>query len=108
MKQSASSERCTRVDRLNRTERPALAADKIQGVKELMKLLRLTAKPSTSRASAGRTARHDHAQPPAQLVRTLTAALLAGILAAGSGSPAFAQDPGQSPPPQEQQQRPPL
>jgi outer membrane protein len=73
-----------------------------------MKLLRLTAKPSTSRASAGRTARHDHAQPPAQLLRTLTAALLAGILAAGSGSPAFAQDPGQSPPPQEQQQRPPL
>jgi outer membrane protein TolC len=38
----------------------------------------------------------------------MAAALLAGLLAMGSGSPAFAQDPGQSPPPQEQEQHPPL
>jgi outer membrane protein TolC len=38
----------------------------------------------------------------------MAAALLAGLLAMGSGSLAFAQDPGQSPPPQEQEQHPPL
>ncbi len=41
-----------------------------------------------------------------QAVRALTAALLAGLLAGGTGSPAFAQDPGQSPPPSQQQQPP--
>jgi outer membrane protein len=43
-----------------------------------------------------------------QAVRALTAALLAVLLAGGTGSPAFAQDPGQSPPPSQQQQRPEL
>jgi len=38
----------------------------------------------------------------------MAAALLAGLLAVGSGSPAFAQDPGQSPVPAEQEQHPPL
>jgi outer membrane protein len=38
----------------------------------------------------------------------MAAALLAGLLAMGSGSPAFAQEPGQSPPPQEQEQHPSL
>jgi outer membrane protein len=73
-----------------------------------MNLLRLTAKPSTRRASAERTAPQIRAKGATQLARTLTAAVLAGLLAAGSGSPAFAQDPGQAPPPQEQQQHPPL
>jgi outer membrane protein len=43
-----------------------------------------------------------------QAVRVLTAALLAATLAGGMGSPAFAQDPGASPPPGQQQQRPEL
>jgi outer membrane protein len=43
-----------------------------------------------------------------QAVRALTAALLATLLAGGTGSPAFAQDPGQSPPPSQQQDRPEL
>jgi outer membrane protein len=72
-----------------------------------MKLLRLTAKPSTARASAKGSARQDIT---AQLrpARSLAAALLAGVLAAGSGSPSFAQDPGQSPPAQQQQEHPEL
>ena len=73
-----------------------------------MKLLRLTAKPSTPRPFADRTAHRDHARFLRQPARSLAAALLAGLLAGGSGSPAFAQDPGQSPPPQEQQEHPPL
>jgi outer membrane protein len=44
---------------------------------------------------------------PTQLARSLTAAVLAALLT-GSGSPVFAQDPGQSPPPSEQQQHPEL
>jgi outer membrane protein len=43
-----------------------------------------------------------------QAVRALTAALLAALLAGGTGSPAFAQDPGQSPPPSQQEQHPEL
>jgi outer membrane protein len=42
---------------------------------------------------------------PTQLARSLTAAVLAALLA---GSPVFAQDPGQSPPPSEQQPHPEL
>jgi outer membrane protein len=43
-----------------------------------------------------------------QPARSLAAALLAGLLAGGSGSPAFAQDPGQSPPAGQQQEHPEL
>src|ERR1700742_3326275 len=43
-----------------------------------------------------------------QATRALTAALLAALLAGGTGAPAFAQDPGQSPPPDQQTQRPEL
>lgn len=43
-----------------------------------------------------------------QAVRALTAALLTVLLAGGTGLPAFAQDPGQSPPPSQQQERPEL
>ena len=43
-----------------------------------------------------------------QAIRALTAALLAAALAGGTGAPAFAQDPGQSPPPTQQEQRPEL
>ncbi len=72
-----------------------------------MKSLRLTAKPSTARASGKGSSRQDITRQfrPA---RSLAAALLAGLLAAGSGSPSFAQDPGQSPPAQQQQQHPEL
>lgn len=61
-----------------------------------MNLPRLTAKPSTPRASVRRSALQDSARLPKQLLRSLTAALLAVVLGAGAGSPAFAQDPGQS------------
>src|SRR3984893_7207045 len=73
-----------------------------------MNLLRLTAKPSTPGASAapGTTLRRD-AVRPTPWARSLTAAVLAALLT-GSGSPVFAQDPGQSPPPSEQQQHPEL
>src|SRR5215470_16652337 len=40
--------------------------------------------------------------------RQLQAALVAGLMIAGPSSPVFAQEPGGSPPPGEQQQRPPL
>ncbi len=73
-----------------------------------MNLPRLTAKPSTPRASGGRIALQNNAELAKQLLRPLTAALLAVMLGVGSGSPAFAQDPGQSPPPQQQQERPSL
>ena len=73
-----------------------------------MKLLRLTAKASTPRPSAERMAHRDRAGKLRQPARSMAAALLAGLLAMGSGSLAFAQDPGQSPPPQEQEQHPPL
>jgi outer membrane protein len=73
-----------------------------------MKLLRLTAKASTPRRSAERVAHRDRASKVTQPGRSLAAVLLAGLLAMGSGSPAFAQDPGQSPPTSEQEQHPPL
>jgi outer membrane protein len=72
-----------------------------------MKSLRLTAKPSTARASGKGSSRQDITRQ-LRLARSLVAALLAGLLAAGSGSPSFAQDPGQSPPAQQQQQHPEL
>ena len=71
------------------------------GVKVNMNLLRLTAEPSSSRASR-RVSPKRPVSFSAQVVRSLTAALLVGLLA--GGSPVFAQDPGQSPPPPAQQQ----
>jgi outer membrane protein len=82
-----------------------LVVDKTQGVKDNMNLLRLTAKPSTPRASAGWTALKDKAAQPTKLARSLAATLLAAVLAAGSGVPVFAQDP---PPPGQQQEHPQL
>ena len=79
-----------------------------------MNLLRLTAKPSSPRVSAKRPASPQSAAAKSisryshQALRALTAALLAGVLAGGTSAPAFAQDPGQSPPPSQQQQRPEL
>ena len=79
-----------------------------------MSLLRLTAKPSSPDASAKRPAARQRAVATSifgysrQAIRALTAALLAAALAGGTGAPAFAQDPGQSPPPNQQQQRPEL
>jgi outer membrane protein len=78
-----------------------IAADKTQGVNDTMKLL--TAKPSTPRPSAERIAHRDKTRQLNGPARSLAAALLAGLLAVGSGSPAFAQDPGQSPPAQQQE-----
>jgi outer membrane protein len=49
----------------------------------------------------------DSAGRPSQLARSLTAAVLT-VLLAGSGSPVFAQDPGQSPPPGQQTEHPEL
>ena len=72
-----------------------------------MNLPRLTAKPSTPRASAWRRMPRDSAGRPSQLARSLTAAVLT-VLLAGSGSPVFAQDPGQSPPPGQQTEHPEL
>jgi outer membrane protein len=66
-----------------------------------MNLLRLTAAPSSSNVSGKRPASYS-----TQVVRSLTAALLAGLLV--GGSPAFAQDPGQSPAPSQQEQHPEL
>jgi outer membrane protein len=79
-----------------------------------MNLLRLTAKPSSPSVSAKRPATRQCAGSNSMLgcsrqaFRVLTAALLAATLAGGMGSPAFAQDPGASPPPGQQQQRPEL
>ncbi|MGA2429155.1 MAG: TolC family protein [Candidatus Acidiferrum sp.] len=73
-----------------------------------MKLLRLTAKASTPRPSAERTTHIERAGKLTQPGRSMAAALLAGLLAMGSGSPAFAQDPGQSPPPSQQEPHPEL
>src|SRR5579862_1754892 len=79
-----------------------------------MNLLRLTAKPSSQGVSAKRPATRHRAVAQSifgysrQAARALTAALLAAALAGGTGAPAFAQDPGQSPPPSQQQQRPEL
>jgi outer membrane protein len=72
-----------------------------------MNLLRLTAKPSTPRASAWRRMPRGSAARPSQLARSLTAAVLT-VLLAGSGSPVLAQDPGQSPPPGQQTDHPEL
>jgi outer membrane protein len=66
-----------------------------------MNLPRLTAGPSSSSVSGKRPASFS-----AQVVRSLTAALLAGLLA--GGSPAFAQNPGQAPPPTQQTEHPEL
>jgi outer membrane protein len=84
----------------------ASAADKTQGVHETMKLLRLTAKPSTSRLSAARTPHREDAKRFRHSARSLAALLLAALLTAGSPSPALAQDPGQSS--GSQQEHPPL
>ena len=79
-----------------------------------MNLLRLTAKPSSPDVSAKRPAARQRAVPQSifgysrQATRALTAALLAAALAGGTGAPAFAQDPGQSPPASQQEQRPEL
>jgi outer membrane protein len=72
-----------------------------------MKLSRLTAQQS----SAGATARwweDGTALSPARCSRTLLAALLAGLMVGGPSTTAFAQEPGASPPPGQQQQRPEL
>jgi len=79
-----------------------------------MNLLRLTAEPSSPGVSAKRPASRQSASANSifgysrQAARALTAALLAAVLAGGTGAPAFAQDPGQSPPAADQQQRPEL
>ncbi|HEX4380307.1 MAG TPA: TolC family protein [Candidatus Acidoferrum sp.] len=79
-----------------------------------MNLLRLTAKPSSPGVSAQRPGARQCAADTSifgfsrQALRALTAALLATALAGGTGSPAFAQDPGQSPPASQQEQRPEL
>jgi outer membrane protein len=79
-----------------------------------MNLLRLTAKPSSPGVSAKRPASRQRAAAQSifgysrQAIRALTAALLAAALAGGTGAPASAQDPGQSPPPSQQTQRPEL
>jgi outer membrane protein len=73
-----------------------------------MKLLRLTAKPSTPRLSAEGAAHRERTRRLGQPARSLVAAMLAGMLAAGSGSPTFAQDPGQSPPAGQQTEHPEL
>jgi outer membrane protein len=79
-----------------------------------MNLLRLTAKPSSLGVSAKRPATRQCASAKSnfgysrQAVRALTAALLGVVLGGGTGAPAFAQDPGQSPPPSQQEQHPEL
>jgi outer membrane protein len=79
-----------------------------------MNLLRLTAEPSSPGVSAKRPASRQRAAAQSifgysrQAVRALTAALLASALAGGTGAPAFAQDPGQNPPPSQQAQHPEL
>ncbi|HEY2821571.1 MAG TPA: TolC family protein [Candidatus Acidoferrum sp.] len=78
-----------------------------------MNLSRLTAEPSSPGVSAKRPATRQSAAAKSisgysrQAARSLTAALLASLLL-GTGSPAFAQDPGQNPPPSQQGQRPEL
>jgi outer membrane protein len=79
-----------------------------------MNPLRLTAKPSPSSVSAKRPASSRRAAANSifgysrQAIRALTAALLAVALAGGTGLPAFAQNPGGSPPAQDQTQHPEL
>ncbi|HUE44589.1 MAG TPA: TolC family protein [Candidatus Sulfotelmatobacter sp.] len=79
-----------------------------------MNLLRLTATPSSLGVSAKRPATRQPAAAKSisgysrQAIRALTAALLASLLTGGAGTPAFAQDPGQSPPPSQQEQHPEL
>ena len=70
-----------------------------------MNLSRLTAGPSSSSVSGSASGKRP-ASFFAQVVRSLTAALLAGLLA--GGSPAFAQNPGQNPPPAQQGDHPEL
>jgi outer membrane protein len=66
-----------------------------------MKLSWLTAQQTRKRATTQRSS-------PLFASRQLLAALVAGLVIAGPSSPVFAQDPGQSPPPAQQQERPPL
>jgi outer membrane protein len=79
-----------------------------------MSPLRLTVEPSSPGVSAKRPAARQRATAHSifgysrQATRALTAALLAVALAGGTGAPAFAQNPGGSPPPSDQQQRPEL
>ena len=79
-----------------------------------MNLLRLTAKPSSPSVSAKRPAPPQSAAAMSisrnsrEVLRALTAALLTVVLAGGASAPAFAQDPGQSPPPSQQEQHPEL
>src|ERR1700675_2655366 len=71
-----------------------------------MNLLRLTAKRSRLYATPERQTLREAAKRPTLWARSLTAALLAVVLASGPAAPAYAQDPGQNPPTQEQ--KPPL
>jgi outer membrane protein len=77
-------------------------------VNDIMNLPRLTVKAATPRAANKKIAVRAARTSTAQTLRSLTAGLLVAVLAGGSGLPAFAQDPGQSPPAQQQQQRPEL
>src|SRR5580704_13438953 len=92
----------------------ALGRRSIRGVRQDMNLLRLTAKPSSPDVSAKRTATRQRAAAKSifgysrEATRVLTAALLAALLVGGTGAPAFAQDPGQSPPPSQQESHPEL
>jgi outer membrane protein len=70
--------------------------DKTQGVKNNMNSSRLTA----TRSRVGATAKRSTLWG-GRRVKTLTAALLAVVLAGGPASPVFAQNPGQNPPTQE-------
>jgi outer membrane protein len=69
--------------------------DKTQGVKNTMNLSRLAAERSMARATAKRSTAFATAK---RVARPLIAALLAGVLAGGPISPAFAQEPAQNPP----------
>jgi outer membrane protein len=83
--------------------------DQTQGVKNTMKLSWLTAQQYRPRVSGRSPKNFGEALRPAPGARTLLAALLAGLMIAGPNTtPAFAQEPGASPPPGQQQERPPL
>jgi outer membrane protein len=71
-----------------------------------MKLAWLTVRQSGRRVNAKRSRVNTAGQRGIAVARTLLATVLAGLLAAGSGSPLWAQDPGQNEP--NQPQRPPL
>jgi outer membrane protein len=94
VKQSASAERCTDLS----FNDPLSLVDKTRGVKNTMNLLPLTAKRSFLAPTAGRLSLRRAAIRPGIWVRSLTAAVLTVLLAGGSASPIFAQDPGQNTP----------